>query len=367
MLDWKKVILALVCLGALSACGADDEPECTGPSCGGTAATPDAGNTTTPSSVTGDAAAAATGDAGGNVTPPAQTMEAGMARAEAGTANATDASAPMKDAAEPPTPAGDGGTGNVNKPPPKPSAGCGMAAPMAGNGTIDVNGTMRSYIVTLPQSYDPMKPHRLIFAWHGLGGTAASIAQRGYYGLQTRAQNSAIFVTGQGLDTMALGMTAPGWDNMGGRDVNFVKALYARLQSTLCIDENRVFSTGMSYGGIMSNTLGCQMGDVFRAIAPMAGSGPGFGGRATCTGEVAVWMSHGDNDTVVATSSGMASRDFWVRTNKCQETSKPVEPSPCVSYDGCAADLPVTFCLFPGGHTVPAFAAAAIWDFFAMF
>jgi poly(3-hydroxybutyrate) depolymerase len=32
-----------------------------------------------------------------------------------------------------------------------------------------------------------------------------------------------------------------------------------------------VFSVGMSYGRIMSDTLGCQMGDVFRAFAPMPG------------------------------------------------------------------------------------------------
>jgi poly(3-hydroxybutyrate) depolymerase len=117
----------------------------------------------------------------------------------------------------------------------------------------------------------------------------------------------------------------------------------------------------------MSNTLGCQMGDVFRAIAPMSGSGPGFGGRATCVGQVAVWMSHGDNDTVVATSSGEASRDFWVKANHCQMQTAPVDPSPCVAYAGCDADLPVTFCEFSGGHTVPSFAAAAIWKFFSQF
>ena len=39
----------------------------------------------------------------------------------------------------------------------------------------------------------------------------------------------------------------------------------------------------MSYGGIMSNTVGCALGDDFRAIAPMAGSGP----RGNCVGKVA--------------------------------------------------------------------------------
>jgi len=252
----------------------------------------------------------------------------------------------------------------IDNPAPKPSAGCGMPAPMAGNATIDITGTAREYILALPEGYDPKKPYRLIFAWHGQGGTADQIASRGYYGLARMAQNSTIFVAGQGLPGSD---GRSGWPNTMGRDVAFVKALYARLQGQLCIDENRVFSTGMSYGGIMSNTLGCQMGDVLRAIAPMAGSGPGYGGRATCVGQVAVWSSHGDNDTVVSTASGEASRDFWVKANHCQTDAVSVDPSPCVAYTGCDADLPVTFCKFPGGHTVPPFAAAAIWKFFSQF
>lgn len=266
-----------------------------------------------------------------------------------------DATAPANDASTP-----------VDNGEAKPSTGCGMAAPMAGNQTIDVGGTSRAYILELPANYDPKRPYRLIFAWHGLGGTAAQIA-RTWYGLKARADNSAIFVAGQGLQTSNSVGSGPGWPNTNGQDVNFVKALYARLQGQLCFDENRVFSTGMSYGGIMSNTLGCQMGEVFRAIAPMSGSGPGYGGRATCVGQVAVWSSHGDNDTVVSTASGEASRDFWVKANHCQTTSKPVDPSPCVAYDGCDADAPVTFCKFTGGHTVPAFAAGAIWTFFSQF
>lgn len=249
----------------------------------------------------------------------------------------------------------------------KPSAGCGMAAPQAGNATIDVMGTAREYILTLPKTYDPAKPYKVVFAWHGLGGTAAQIA-RTFYGLMSQANDSTIFVAGQGLQTSNSVGSGPGWPNTGGQDVAFVKALYARLQTQLCLDENRIFSVGMSYGGIMSNTLGCQMGDVFRAIAPMSGSGPGFGGRgANCVGDVAVWMSHGDNDTVVATASGRGSRDFWVSANHCQMQSAAVDPSPCVAYAGCDMGRPVTWCEFVGGHTVPPFASKAIWTFFSQF
>jgi polyhydroxybutyrate depolymerase len=263
------------------------------------------------------------------------------------------------------TPAGNPMAG-IDNPAPKPSAGCGKPAPMAGMANIDVMGMSRAYIMALPQGYDSSKPYKLIFAWHGLGGTAQQIASS-WYGLSRMSNNGAIFVAGQGLETSNSVGSGPGWPNTNGQDVAFVKALYASLQGSVCFDEQRVFSVGMSYGGIMSNTLGCQMGDVFRAIAPMSGSGPGFGGRATCVGQVAVWMSHGDNDTVVATASGEASRDFWAKANHCQTQTAPVDPSPCVAYSGCDADLPVTFCEFPGGHMVPSFAGAAIWKFFSQF
>lgn len=297
-------------------------------------------------------------------TPAGGTPAMPMGQPMATAGQAAPATAGMSAPSAPGTPVA------IDNPAPKPSAGCGKPAPMAGMASIDIMGTSRDYILALPQGYDPSKPYRLIFAWHGLGGSAQQIASSGYYGLSRMSQNSAIFVAGQGLPTMSSlsDMPQPGWPNTNGQDVAFVKALYAQLQGSLCIDENRVFSTGMSYGGIMSNTLGCQMGDVLRAIAPMSGSGPGFGGRATCVGQVAVWQSHGDNDTVVSTMSGLASRDFWVKANHCQaDNPTPVDPMPCVAYSGCDKDLPVTFCEFMGGHMVPSFASAAIWKFFSQF
>jgi poly(3-hydroxybutyrate) depolymerase len=238
---------------------------------------------------------------------------------------------------------------------------------MTGMLSIDVMGTSRDYILALPGSYDPSMAYRLIFAWHGLGGSAQQVASN-WYGLKSLSSNSAIFVAGQGLQTMTSVGNGAGWANTNGQDVAFVKTLYAKLQAELCFDQNRVFSVGMSYGGIMSDTLGCQMGDVFRAIAPMSGAGPGYGGRgANCVGQVAVWMSNGDNDTVVPTAQEEASRDFWVAANHCQMQSMPVDPSPCVAYQGCDPGNPVTWCEFMGGHTIPPFAASAIWKFFSQF
>jgi poly(3-hydroxybutyrate) depolymerase len=124
----------------------------------------------------------------------------------------------------------------------------------------------------------------------------------------------------------------------------------------------------MSYGGIMSNTVGCLLGDVFRAIAPMSGGGPSalFGARE-CKGQVAVWMSHGTNDTQIPTvtfEDGQDSRDHWKSANHCSDQTESVWPGPCVAYKGCDEGYPLHWCAFDGAHVVPAFAPWGIWYFF---
>jgi polyhydroxybutyrate depolymerase len=333
-------------VGAVAACsGGDPRPATTCP-----------GATGCPGKETGDATASRppTDEAGTPAAVPddAATSASPASDAASGTP-VLDAGQPSKDGSAP------GTLADV-----KPSAGCGSPAPAAGNSTMDVGGMTRQYILTLPKNYDATKRYKLVFGWHGLGGTAAQVATD-YYGLEPQANNGTLFVAAQGLQTTNSVGSGPGWANVNGQDVAFAKALYAKLQGQLCFDENRVFSVGMSYGGIMSDTVGCAMGDVFRAIAPMSGAGPG--GKASCVGQVAVWSSHGNNDTTVPTAQGEASRDYWVKANHCAMTSKPVDPSPCIAYDGCDADYPVTWCEFDGGHVEPPFASKAIWAFFSQF
>lgn len=246
-----------------------------------------------------------------------------------------------------------GGTGGAMA-----SAGCQATEwPESGTYTLEVDGTEREYIVALPDGYDSSEPYKLVFAWHYLGGTASGIARSGYYGLERRSQGGTIFVAAQGIDNA--------WPNTGGRDVAFTRAMLDFMRSSYCIDDDRIFSTGFSYGGIMSNTVGCQLGDEFRAIAPMSGSGPRSFRGTSCTGQVAAWISHGNSDTVVSFSSGEGSRDHWVSANGCGSETTPV--GECVAYEGCDDGYPVHWCEYSGGHTQPRFAPDAIWEFFSQF
>jgi polyhydroxybutyrate depolymerase len=291
----------------------------------------------------GDGAAGSGGDAGSN--------GAGRSGA-AGSAGSGGASG-----------SGTGGTGGAAT-----VAGCGVSDPLeSGRTSIDVGGSMREYILRVPDDYDGTKPHKLIFAFHARGGAATQVAggsNNDYYGLFARSGGSAIFVSPEGLDM--------GWRNTDGRDIAFVKAMIARFESKLCIDKQRIFSTGFSFGGMMSDAIGCAMADVFRAIAPMAGGIPNdehpySGCDQVNDHPIAVWMAHGDNDTVVPNPDGRDALAIFVERAGCTQQTMPVTPSPCVAYQGCMPDYPIHWCEFSGGHMVPSFASGAIWDFFDQF
>jgi poly(3-hydroxybutyrate) depolymerase len=242
-----------------------------------------------------------------------------------------------------------------------PSVGCGADSwPESNRYSIDVDGSAREYILAVPDGYDSNQPYRLVFAWHPRGGSAEQVATGfggGYYGLESLANGSAIFVSPEGIDA--------GWANTGGRDIAFLRAMLDRFNSELCIDESRIFSTGFSYGGMMSFAVGCAMGDLFRAIAPM--SGALYSGCEDGEAPIAVWGAHGDNDTVVPLADGERALDVFLERNHCESEATPVDPSPCVSYSGCDAGYPVVWCEFSGGHTPISNSGQSIWSFFSQF
>ena len=265
---------------------------------------------------------------------------------------------------------------------PAGSAGCGAGqSPPSGFYQIDVDGTMREYHISMPDNYDASRPHKLIFVFHGLGGTVERSLEHDFFGLLGQNDGSAIFVAGQGLsgpsvrDPNRPGPT--GWPNRDGEDVNFIRALLAKMRTDYCIDNARVFSTGWSFGGIMTNRLGCELKDELRAIAPVMGQGPEVWSQMDCSrlreaadcvdGQVAVWLSHGTEDTTVPYCTGERSRDFWQAQNGCAAQSTPIGENGCIEYDNCDQDYPVVWCQTDLGHIVPPFAGEEIWRFFSRF
>ena len=59
-------------------------------------------------------------------------------------------------------------------------------------------------------------------------------------------------VAPEGQDFQSMGL---GWGNANGEDVAFAHAMMDRFGAQLCIDQNRIFSTGFSFGAMFSFTL----------------------------------------------------------------------------------------------------------------
>ena len=236
------------------------------------------------------------------------------------------------------------------------SSGCNSGSALqTGEQTLLSNEIERVYYLKLPANYHADTDYPLIFAFHGLGGDYTTYSE-GYYDLQDVVGDEAILVYPNALLTN----DTPQWDYQS--DLVFFDDLYAELEANLCFDKRKVFAVGHSNGAGMTHTLGCQRGDVLRAIGPVAGSLIDYQG---CIGQVAVIMTHGSQDTIMPVESIASSRDYWIAINSCnkEEYEEGFDPA-CEAYGGCDSDYYVHYCEHTGGHDWPDFASDAIWDFF---
>jgi polyhydroxybutyrate depolymerase len=356
---YSSCALALLC-GATACSGASTAHVTSG----GASSTQPAGGGSSAggagSIATGGAAATGGSTSAGGTSSTGGTKAAGGTTSTGGTANASTSTGGVVTSP---------GCGNSSLP-----AACNTTT--TGPCTITVNGLSRQYFVVLPTNYDANTPYPVVYAWHYRGGTAAGLLSGypgAFYGVKTGFPN-AIYVAGQGLDSgTGDSGTDYGWPNTNGQDVNFAKALVTWVNGNFCVDESRLFATGMSYGGMMSNTLGCQMPDVFRAIGVMSGAlFTGYG--QTCVNHpIAAWFTHGDADTTVAISGDITARDQFIKDNGCDTTNTQSvvldTNTTCTIYNSCTAgNYPVVWCPVVGeGHTIPSWAGAEIAKFFLQF
>jgi poly(3-hydroxybutyrate) depolymerase len=256
-----------------------------------------------------------------------------------------------------------------------PSAGCGTPTTlMRGRASIDVGGKMREYILELPDDYDPTHPYKLIFGWHPWGGSAQQIASGGYFGLANVIDGQAILVAPEGQDYEDNGL---GWGNADGEDIDFLHAMLERFGAELCIDQDRIFSTGFSFGAMFSFTLACTEESMMRAIAPEAGNATTSGRCVDGTRSVATMAFIGTDDSLL--NGHRQAVQIFVERNGCSAQTMPVtpswcdglaasfEPCSCVEYQDCKDGYPVVECEYKAGHQFAPSAGATLWSFFSQF
>lgn len=244
------------------------------------------------------------------------------------------------------------------------------------------DGIERRYMVHVPRKYNPRKPVPLLLALHGGGGDMEYMAKDKFYGLTPKADKEGfIVVYPNGYSGLKSGKLAT-WN--GGEccgaardknidDVGFLKKVVENVSAQWNIDRERIFATGMSNGGIMAHRLACELPDIFKGVAPVAGTD----NTKACSPSrpVSVLTIHALDDTHVLYNGGAGKDVFrnpdmvteftsvpetvdrWVRRNNCRNESRrilSVEGAYCDLYDGCADGARVEVCTTTtGGHSWP--------------
>jgi polyhydroxybutyrate depolymerase len=145
------------------------------------------------------------------------------------------------------------------------SQGCGSSTigPGEENVTTTSGGVERSYIRHVPPQHDGKTPLPLIVSIHGLGEGAALHTRTTQWGPRAD-HNGFIAVFPQGINSR--------WNpSIGSPDLAFIGDLLDDVETTLCVNTNRVYVTGYSLGGFMTSAIACVYADRIAAVAPVAG------------------------------------------------------------------------------------------------
>lgn len=154
------------------------------------------------------------------------------------------------------------------------ASGCGSAPSVATSSETEVtlNDSDRTYLYWLPPGYDGSTPTPLIFSFHGAGGSAAQQAKLDL--LTTSDFNTdhiLVYLESSETDSEMLWEVSPG---VTSDDVGYTLEVLDNIQDEFCIDDSRIYATGMSQGGGMVNLLACNetSSNRFAAYAPVSGA-----------------------------------------------------------------------------------------------
>jgi len=234
------------------------------------------------------------------------------------------------------------------------------AKPGTSDGNLKSGGVTRHYLLHIPSSYQPSSPASLIISFHGFG--INSKEEENLTGMSAKADREGFLVVyPDGLDER----WNTGSGGQGQADLQFIRDLIVLLESQYNIDPKRIYATGISNGGGMTDRVGCDLADVIAAIAPVAGA-YNFWQNCNPSRPVPVLAFHGLDDNVVPYEGGSPKimepsieewAAAWAARNECSSTPGVTTPADTVTvrtWSGCQnnADV-ILYTLANHGHSWP--------------
>lgn len=284
----------------------------------------------------------------------------------------------------------------------------------------------RTYLIYIPTTYDATTDNLpLVLALHGLADTKEDF--NNFNGFKALAESEKfILVTPQAEDPDSTEMVIVpflgsvkantvvqrGWHSGAGGinfeflgapislptayyvsqnrdDVGFLSTLIDSISNKFGVDSNRVYSTGFSMGGFMSNRLACELSNKIAAIASVSGT-IGNEIKNSCNPDeiIPALHIHSTNDETVGYTNnnwGMDAKDnvaFWVSNNNCNPNGDTTDltnvandgfVSKKIIYNQGDSASEVEFYYLEGPDHIESWytgnadfnAAQKIWEFFA--
>jgi polyhydroxybutyrate depolymerase len=215
---------------------------------------------------------------------------------------------------------------------------------------LEFEGATRSFLFTVPESYDGATPMPVIVSLHGAGSTADAqatgsgmallAAERGYFALHPQADGDQTWNVAS-----------------DSRDVRFILGLLDQMEANFPLDASRIFVAGLSNGAGLANRLACDHPDRVAGIAGIAGA---YDGGSDCSPaeSVSVLAVHSLSDFVVPYQG--APPDYpnvgewaaeWADRNGCGEPGVTENDNGTISeWTNCSSPVAL-YTLDLGGHT----------------
>ncbi|MEM6705985.1 MAG: hypothetical protein AAF690_24935 [Acidobacteriota bacterium] len=293
------------------------------------------------------------------------------------------------------------------------SAGCGRTTGGSSSAlqTLLYGGLERQYRVHLPPAFDGSTPRPLLLSFHGYTGSA-EFSELQWTGLSEHADEEGYVVvypqsTGFEAELSGRNTLVTSWNDLACNaspgpagptcsadadpypcppecgecgpcnwcschdDVGFVAALLDHLESTLCLDKNRLRAVGFSNGGMFVQRLGCALGDRLQGVAPWGGTlAKGFS-CAPEAGGTSLLLLSGTEDRTVPLDGSRADDGYfytpnadvakeWASTQGCSATATPVDTPwsgtaalACVEHRDCRNGSAVMSCQWKAAHDWP--------------
>jgi polyhydroxybutyrate depolymerase len=227
-----------------------------------------------------------------------------------------------------------------------------------------VDGAQREALIFPPsKTSGAAERSPVLFAFHWHGGTMQEAAE----GMQfQKLWPEAIVVYMQGLRTRIyvdpLGLER-GWQQepgqFGDRDLKFFDAVLSAVRMMFPVDDNRIYATGFSNGGIFTYLLWGTRGKTFAALAPV---GAQKFPAVHLTVPRPILHIAGEQDSVVPFKEQLQSIGMARELNGSDQKGESCGEY-CTTY-ASSRGAPVVSYIHPAGHVYPTGASEMIVRFF---